>query len=238
MDSNGVALPPDAALDRPAWLELAKGASMTVKHAVTAREVTFVGPGRVLPCDRGEERFLVTGGSVRTVTWAGARPGAEVLIGTPLGAIRYGDAKLAIEVTPGGLKVASAGGDAWVEDAVGSGATEKVPGGAHHAWNRPSTGVDVKALVARCEGAAAEAETRAREVLAPNGSMPTLGARAAEHVRARQAARAACAVAAAAVGTMKSGPDRDAHGSAVAAAEQRWRAVPQMAHPFRRVESR
>jgi hypothetical protein len=66
----------------------------------------------------------------------------------------------------------------------------------------------------------------------------SLGARAAEHVRARQAARGACAVAEAALGTMKTGPDKEALAAEVAAAEARWRAVPQMAQRFRRVESR
>ena len=232
----GQALEVGAVLDGVGWLDLAKGSDLTVKHATTARELRFTGPGRIAPCDRGEERFLIASGRVQTETWAGARPGAEVILGTPYGAIRYGDARLDVRVDARGLGVVSTTGDAWLDRASGEAETEKVSSGGRGEWRGPP--LDVKALVARCESAAETADARARAVLTPPDLALPLGARAAEHVQARKAARAACVIAAATLGTVKMGPDRDALARAVEAAEVRWRAVPRTAHPFRKVESR
>ena len=210
-------------LDRPVWLDLASGAQLAVKHAETAREVVFHGPAHLLPCDRGEERFLMTLGRAVTATWAGARPGAEVLIATPLAVVRYGDATLEVRVEARTLRVQAAVGDGFID--IGDGSPgERVPAGGHA--ERKSAGVDVKALVTECDTGARAAESLARDVLSPGGSKAPLGERAAAHVQGRKAARMKCAIAAAALGTLEKGQDRDDLGRVVARAEARWRGVP------------
>jgi hypothetical protein len=126
--ADGTPLALNASLGGTGMLTLAPDASVAVKHTETARELVFSGPGRVLPCERGEERFLLAEGRAQTATWAGARPGAEVLVATPLGAIRYGDAKLDLHVDVRGLTVVSEIGDAWVVPSL-SPSEEKVPAG-------------------------------------------------------------------------------------------------------------
>jgi hypothetical protein len=194
----------------------------------------FDGPASLLACERGEERFLLTSGDVHTTTWAGARPGAEVVLGTPFGALRYGDAKLDVHVDDKGLLVTSEVGDAWVELPRGAG-EEKIPAGKRKRF--PGHAPDVKALVGDCEKRAEEAETRARAVLAPGRNAPPLGTRAAEHVRARKAARASCAIAAAAVETAQTSAERDDLRRRVTYADARWRSVPPTA-PTEKTESR
>jgi hypothetical protein len=219
-------------LDRPVWIDLAAGAQLAVKHAETAREVVFHGPAHLLPCDRGEERFLMTRGRAVTATWAGARPGAEVLIATPLAVVRYGDATLevrvvertlGVRVVERTLGVQAAVGDGFIDTGDGS-PGERVSAGGHA--ERKSAGVDVKALVTECDTGARTAESLARDVLSPGGSKAPLGERAAAHVQGRKAARMKCAIAAAALGTLEKGQDRDDLGRVVAGAEARWRGVP------------
>jgi hypothetical protein len=221
---GGKLLTTGAVLDRPTWLELGKGGELVVKHAETTRELVFRGPGRVLPCDRGEERFFVTRGRVETTTWAGARPGAEVLLATPYAAVTYGDAKLDLRVDERGLVVRVSSGDAWLEGGAKGEAAQKVPAGKEATRRGPPQ--DVKALVAECGRAATESEARARDVLSPPSGAAPLGTRAAEHVRARKAARAACAVALAALGSAATDEARGDLREALGAAEARWRGVP------------
>jgi hypothetical protein len=224
-DESGNSVVTGTLLDRPRWLVLGEGARLVLKHAETSREVVFAGPGRVLPCPRGEEQFLLTEGRATTAVWAGARPGAEVLIASPIGVVRYGDAELDVTAAPHVLAVKSRVGDAWLEGTDGS--SRKVGAGAQ--GQRTAAAVDVKALLVTCEEASRASEARARDVLAPASAETKgtpLGARAAEHVRARRAARTACAIAGAALGTLEKGPERDALEATLAAAEERWRGVP------------
>jgi hypothetical protein len=234
--SFGTALHPGASLDRTGWLDLTAGTSIAVKNATTAREVVLRGPAHVLPCDHGEERFLLSSGGIETSTWAGARPGAEVLVATPLGAIRYGDAKLEIAVDADSLSVAANIGEAWVLPAGAGAREEKVTTGK--TLKKRGVHPDVKAIVVECEKRAADAETLARAVLVPGHGAAPLGVRASEHVRARQAARATCAIAAAAVVTAKTPAERDELGKRVSYADARWRSVPPLVDKAQKVESR
>jgi len=122
-----------------------------------------------------------------------------------------------------GLTVASDVGDAWLELPLGAG-EEKITGGKR--FTRQGRAPDVKALVGDCEKRAADTEARAREVLAPGRNAAPLGTRAAAHVRARKAARASCAIAAAAVEMAKTPAVKDELKRRVAYAEARWRSVP------------
>ncbi|HVW25332.1 MAG TPA: hypothetical protein VHC69_08165 [Polyangiaceae bacterium] len=221
--ANGQPLTSGAAMDAAGWVAAPAGARVGVKHLETTRELVFEGPASFLACERGEERFLLTSGDVHTATWAGARPGAEVLLGTPFGAVRYGDAKLDVHLDDQGLTVGSDVGDAFIELPLGAG-EEKITGGKR--FSRRGRAPDVKALVGDCEKSAAEAESRARAVLAPGRNAAPLGTRAAAHVRARKAARASCAIAAAAVETAKTQAEKDDLLRRVAYAEARWRSVP------------
>ena len=54
-------------------------------------------------------------GATLTSANLGVRPGAEVLIATPLGAVRYGDAALDLSLDAQGLRVRVKQGEAWVE---------------------------------------------------------------------------------------------------------------------------
>ena len=64
-----------------------------------------------------------------------------------------------------------------------------------------------------------------------------LGARAAEHVRARKAARSSCAIAEAAVETAKTAAEKDELRRRLTYADARWRSVPPT-EPAEKVESR
>jgi hypothetical protein len=237
--ASGKPVAEGAALDTAGWIAAPAESHLAVKNTQTTRELVFDGPASLLACEHGEERFLLTSGAVHTATWAGARPGAEVLLGTPFGALRYGDAKLDVLVDETGLAVTSEVGDAWVEPPHGAG-EEKIPAGKRKRF--PSRAPDVKGLVGDCEKRAEDAEKRARAVLVPGHNAAPLGARAAEHVRARKAARASCAIAAAAVETAQTAArDRDELRRRVTYADARWRSVPaqgQAQPPTEKTESR
>ncbi len=66
------------------------GASISLRHTQTTREFKLIGPASVLPCRAGSEQLLLAAGQLTTSANLGVRPGAEVLIATPQGTIRYG----------------------------------------------------------------------------------------------------------------------------------------------------
>jgi hypothetical protein len=241
VDENGRALVTSAPLDRDDWLDLDAGARLAIEHTETSRELTFLGKGRVLPCASGEERFYVVRGGVRTAAAAGARPGAEVLVATPFGVVRYGDARLDITVDAHGIAVRADQGDAWLESANGDAsgiAEEKIPAGKR--LERKGLTVDVKSLLHICEVTAEAAEARARNVLHPGDTdrAAPLGVRAAEHVKARRTARYACAIAEATLGTVEIGGDRDALAQSLGRAEARFLGVPTSTARTEKIESR
>ena len=58
-----------------------------------------------MPCFLGTETVLVASGSVTTTAGAGARAGAEVIVGTPFGTLHFADAALQAIVTARTLEV-------------------------------------------------------------------------------------------------------------------------------------
>jgi hypothetical protein len=235
VETGGHALESGMLLDRPAFLDLATGSELTVKHAVTGRELTFHGPAHILPCERGEERFLIASGRVVTNTWAGARPGVEVLIATPFALVRYGDAELDISVSEQSLSVKAARGDAWLSGGKEGVPDRKVAAGTHDEVRGPAK--DAKVAVEACTVAAGVAEAGARDVLSSHQTTP-LGERASVHVRARRAATAACAVASAVLARSSgtegaSGTENAELLRALRRAEEQYRALPSLApvHP-------
>lgn len=240
-DGAGHAVETSAPLDQGNWLDLDDGAKLTVENVGTSRELAFRGKGRVRPCVGGEERFYVARGEVHTTAGAGARPGAEVLVATPFGVIYYGDARLDIAVEPHSLSVHAELGDAWLESVSpdGSGIVEeKIPAGTR--LERKRLTLDVKGLLHTCEVTAEVAEQRAQAVLRPGTAdrAAPLGSRAAEHVRARRAARFACAIVQAALGSREIDGDRDAVAQALGRAEARFLGMPSGAPNAGKTESR
>jgi hypothetical protein len=218
-------------LDGEHWVDLEAGSSVALHHTLTSREFKLIGPGKILPCRGGAEQLLLATGQLSTSANLGVRPGAEVLIATPLGIIHYGDAALDVEFSSKGLRVRVKQGEAWVEpekagkppfkNPVGSGAEARLSG-------QPLTAQE---LLDTCQTAAEHARDAAQLVLSAGqtGVQSSLGARTADHMRARAAARSACAMATAALGTQGDPAERQRLSAAVAHADDLWRSVPTVA---------
>lgn len=187
-----------AHLDGAEWVTLATGASLTLKHSATGREVYVAGPARFRACRRGREQLLLAKGKVQSGSGMGVRPGAEVSIATPVAGVRYVDAdfqmvvddqKLSVEVRAGQLEV----------DAAAPSKTLKSQLRAKDKVSLPLGKPDATQLMARCREAAELAASAAGRVAETSAPEP-LGERAQAHVKARRTARSACAIASAALG--------------------------------------
>jgi hypothetical protein len=205
------------------WLELGKGTKLHLKHGESGREWTLQGPARVLPCVDGQEELIVAEGSVRAEPGIGVRPGAQVLIGTPFGSVRYGDAAAQLDVTSEALRLSVSSGDTWLRSPAAKEPETHVTR-AKAAQRGRRERLQAEAAVAECERAARASESLAKSLVGP--AAPGLGQRAAEHVRARELARARCADATAAVSQQASGSERQARLSELAALREVWRRVP------------
>lgn len=185
-------------LDGEAWVSLAKDAAASLKHTASGREFLVEGPARFRACRRGREQLLLASGSVTVGGGMGSRPGAEVLIATPIAAARYGDAaftlsvddkKLAISVKTGRLELDSPLPNPRWKSPLSGKDSVRIPLGK----NAP------EALMRVCQEAAQAAEASARHV-ADRAAAEPLGERAQQYVKARKKARVACTVAATATG--------------------------------------
>ena len=189
-------------LDGSDWVRLGKGASLTLKHASSGRELSLAGPAIFRACRRGREQVLLASGKVTVGTGMGARPGAEVLIATPVAGVRYADAEFSLTLDEKRLSVEVRAGQVEVDAAAPVVPASKAPKGVLHGNDKliiPLGKPDVAALMTRCKEAAEAAESSARRVA--DRSLPEpLGERAKAHVRARKTARAACTIAAASTG--------------------------------------
>jgi hypothetical protein len=186
--------------DGAAWLSFGAGASATFRHAETAREWTLIGPGRMRPCRGGEEQVAIASGRLRTTTGAGARPGAEVLVFTPHGVLRYGDASLELTVERRELRTLAKGGQVWLETLEGKAAVLSLPLGKPQSTKgkRPPA-----SLEQRCETLAQRASEVGGALTSVPSAGPGLSARAVEHLRARRDARFACGAAEAFAGGLE-----------------------------------
>ncbi|MEO8183045.1 MAG: hypothetical protein ABI895_29785 [Deltaproteobacteria bacterium] len=206
------------------WLELGKATRLHLKHGQSGREWTLSGPARVLPCIEGLEELIVAEGKLRTEAGAGVRPGAQVLIGTPFGSLRYADASAELEVTPASLRLVVSAGDTWLSATNPSSGSETHTTGAHSTRRGARERLAPASAVAACERAARQAEALAKSLLAP--ALSGLGKLAAEHVRARELARASCATATAAVLQQSTGSERTARLAELASYRELWRHIP------------
>ena len=225
---DGAQLAASAVVDGEHWLELESGASVALRHTLTSREFKLIGPARVLPCRGGAEQLLLVRGQLSTSATLGVRPGAEVLIATPAGTVRYGDAALDLQFGAEGLNVRVKQGEAWVEpESQGEPHFENPvrSGSECHLAAQPLTAPE---LVAACKGLAEAAAQSARGVIdssAP-GATATLGARAAAHVLLRARARASCAIAAVAAFATGDPAQKQELSASVARSEELWQSVP------------
>jgi hypothetical protein len=214
------------AVDGKTWLLLEKGASVSFRHSVSAREVTLVGPAQALPCFEGEEDFLLGSGQLRSSAGPGARPGAQVTVYTPFGTFSYGDARIDVQTSKSQAELAVTQGEAWATPIAGATRTGpdvvRAPKGKATLRGAPKPA----ALVADCEKQAGVAEGLASQVLhpTPGPDAGTLGERAAAHMGARRAARGACWCARAAVALAPDASRRDL-AKRLDRAEQQWRAI-------------
>jgi hypothetical protein len=87
-----------ATVEDDAWMVLEEGARATLKDAKTLRELTYFGPGRVVPCARDRADVVVMRGGVESAPGAGETAGREVWIATPLAAVRFTFAHLRVDV--------------------------------------------------------------------------------------------------------------------------------------------
>ena len=191
-----------AEVDGAEWVTLAKGASVTLKHAASGREFALAGPALFRACRRGREQVLLAQGKVTVGSGMGARPGAEVLIATPVAGVRYGDAEFSLALDEKRLTLEVRSGQVEVDPALPPAPGAKPPKSPLRAKDKLSVPLgkpDVPDLMARCKAAAEAAEASARRVGDKTAPEP-LGERAQAHVRARRTARAACTIAAAATG--------------------------------------
>jgi hypothetical protein len=193
-----VALVSGTLLDGNAWVTLEAGASVALKHSTSARELAVKGPALFRACRKGREQLLLTRGNVLTTAGAGARPGAEVLIATPIAILRYGDAELSLSLDAKKLSVEMRSGQAELEPADAS-KPVKSPLVAKDKRTLLLGKPNPEQLVLQCKRAAEAAEVSARRV-GDRSASEQLGERAQAHVRARKAARAACTIAAASAG--------------------------------------
>jgi hypothetical protein len=201
-------------------VELAADARLHFVHVSTARAWSLHGPAHVLACEGAAEEIVLADGTLRAEPGSGVRPGAEVWVGTPFGAIRYADASATLDATERQLSVKVATGSLWFTPLGGDSRDERLIArsatfsAAHHR-------LAGRRAIERCSQDAAAAEERARALLAP--STRPLGERAAEHVRARQRARASCLAARA---VALAAPLDASGGAELARSDALWRGVP------------
>ncbi len=227
------------------WVEVPEGADITVR-TTSHREITMAGPASGSVCPGGEDEIILAHGRVSSFPGTGVRPGVEVWVSTPLGVIRYSDAKIDVEVTAQGDRLiataalaradfAPAPGVRIERGAPGDAAAPRplvdmaIPAGVSLVSVRPPTPVRplVADLVAGCARESASAEQALRALASPNpADGGDLGGRAAAHVSARRRARAACGIARAAAWLAPAGLDAGLLAELEAADEKRNQLTP------------
>jgi hypothetical protein len=218
------ALVSGAELDGSEWVALAAGASVALKHALSGRELLVKGPALFRACRRGREQLLLAKGSVVTAAGMGSRPGAEVLIATPVAGIRYGDAELTLLLDAQKLSIRVRTGQVEVDPGAST-QPVKSPISSQRELRIPLGKPDPARLMARCKEAAEAAEASARRVVDKSALEP-LGERAKAHVQARKAARAACTIAAAATGLVADPVARAGLWAEAVRWEGLWESIP------------
>jgi hypothetical protein len=228
--SDGAPLVSGETLDGSEWLELADGAKVSLRHVASAREWALLGPAKVRPCLDGEEQLALSSGRVKTSAGAGARPGAEVFVFTPLGTVRYGDATLAVTLEAARLSLALDAGDAWFEPtgkSPGPRPETRKLGRSEVVATKPNRALLEQRCAEDAQGAAEAA--RGMTLSAPNGKLD-LSKKAVSHLKARRAARLSCGEALALAGRLD-GEERGRLLDRLSELDRIWRAFPRPATP-------
>jgi hypothetical protein len=136
------------------WVDLAAGARFVAKDPRTTRETGFRGPGRTRACVDAEEESWIAEGVFESAVGAGETPGAEEWVATPLAVLRYGAAKVTVEVAskqPERIRVAAGLVYVWTaDDARGrisggdAGAQALAAGAVDEGWARVGEGRGVE----------------------------------------------------------------------------------------------
>lgn len=220
-----VLLTSGAELDGSDWVKLAAGASLTLKHSSSGREVAVAGPAVFRACLRGREQVLLASGKVSAGSGMGARPGAEVLVATPWVGVRYADADFSLVLDGKQLRVEVRTGQVELDAAASLSKSFKSPLQAGKKLLLPLSQPDLRVLMARCQSAAEAAEASARRI-ADRAAPEALGERAQAHVKARRLARSACTSAAAATGLVADTADAARLWAEVTRWEGLWETIP------------
>jgi hypothetical protein len=220
-----------ALIDGEAWVVLGAEASVALKHTQSGRELVVSGPATFRACRRGREQLLLAHGKVTGGASMGSRPGAEVLLATPIGVVRYGDADFTLTLDDEKLGIAVRAGQLELDPAT-PGKTVKSPLRAQDKLQLPLGKTDVAALMRRCQELAEAAERSARLVTERNAS-ESLGVRARNHVAARKAARSACSIAASATGLVADPAARAGYWAEAERWAAWWESIPRQASQAR-----
>ncbi|MGH7286163.1 MAG: hypothetical protein ACRELY_31980, partial [Polyangiaceae bacterium] len=233
------------------WIDLTPGAKVTAKSPRTLRETSFEGPALVRPCvDHDEEAWLV-GGTFAAVSPGNESPGAEELVVTPLGVVRYVSATFTAHVDKRAVSVKVNGGSTYVLvppfASLKDGSDAGAPDAGGGTWLREDPGfsgtlaaslADDKmpaAAALACKNAAAATKAIAAELLAPDASIGTLGP---QHTESRRLSHGLCSIARLVIAKMPDDKPSDKTGApktptsksslqdAVDAAEKDWRTLP------------
>ena len=250
-DAGSTLLARDMQIPEGDWIDLLAGAKVTAKSPRTLRETSFEGPARVRPCVDHDEEAWIALGTFSAVSPGNESPGAEELVVTPLGVVRYVSATLTAHVDKRAVSVKVTGGSTFVLvppfASLKTGSDAGAPDAGGGTWLREDPGfsgtlaaslADDKmpaAAVLVCKNAAAATKAIATELMAPDASIGALGG---AHTESRRLSHGLCSVARLVLAKM---PDEKATGEAgaprtptskssleeaVEAAEKGWRTLP------------
>ena len=191
------------------WVDMPTDSRFVAKDPRTARETTFRGPGRVKACIGADEESWLASGGFDSSVGSGEAPGNEEWVVTPVGVVRYGAAKLSVDVHARGARLVVSSGSAFLwlpADATARGVEAGTPAKGDDGWLRADVGTftlsssggtqpltldGARAAVAACSQLGKSAHDLSALLLAGGADAGTV----MSQVSTRRLARAACAVA-------------------------------------------
>ncbi len=243
--AGGAALARQDAIEPETWIWLASDSRLVAKDPRTARETSFRGPGHVRPCVDFAEESWITSGTFESAVGAGETPGAEEWVVTPVGVVRYGAARVTVDVPirslhdSVGLGVTEGVAFAWLASDATAQTSDGGPssGPVDDGWARIA-GAQLTLTVASPRPAPESARAAIEACRLVGRSALDLanalvegdaGAMmAAAQVRARRLARAACAVAAIRVDSLSKSSSKENLVTSLRDADALWRSAPML----------
>lgn len=246
-DAGSSFLTRDMQIPEGDWIDIAAGSKVTAKSPRTLRETTFEGPGRVRPCVDHDEEAWIVGGTFDAISPGNESPGAEELVVTPFGVVRYVSATFTARVDKRAVAVKVNGGSTFVLvppfASLKDGSDAGAPDAGGGAWLREDPGFSgtlaatladdklPQASVDACKNAAAATKTIATELMAPDASITTLGG---QHTDSRRLSHGLCSIARLIIakmpddkaGAAKTPTSKSSLTDALEAAEKDWRTLP------------